>query len=453
MKIIIAGCGKIGVSVLSSLAQEGHDVTAIDDNSSVISELTNVYDVMGVCGNAVDCDTLMEAGAADCGMFVAMTDSDELNMLSCFLAKKMGAQNTIARIRNPEYNDSSLGFMRQHLELSMAINPELRAANELYNILKFPSALKIETFSQRNLEMIEFRLGEESDLAGKTIIEIRKKYDAKFLICCVQRGDDVFIPSGNFVLASGDKTGLTASQGEMQKLLKMLNSLRRQAKNILILGGSKTAYYLAKMCEASGSTVKIIEQDEARCLELTSLLPSATIIHGNGADQELLMEEGLASCDAFVALTGMDEENILLSVFANMQNVPKTVVKINRDELVWLAQKIGIESVVSPKEITSNILVQYARALENSSGSAAVETLYKLFDGKAEALEFIVKTESRLTGVMLKDISLKPNILIGGIMRGRKTIIPSGVDMILPGDRVIVISSGNRLNDISDILK
>ena len=451
MKIIIAGCGKIGTSVLASLAAEGHDVTAVDKKSEVITELTNVYDVMGVCGNAADCDTLIEAGAADCGLYVAMTESDELNMLSCFLAKKMGAQNTIARIRNPEYNDASLSFLRQHLELSMAINPEYRAAKELYNILKFPSALKIETFSRRNLEMIEFRIGEDSDLVGMNLLEIRKKYDAQFLITCVQRGEDVFIPNGLFTLEAGDKIGLTASLSEMQKLMKMLNSLRKQAKNILILGGSRTAYYLAKMFELAGNSAKIIEQDEARCLELTSVLPSSTIIHGNGAEQELLMEEGLGTCDAFVALTGIDEENILLGIFAAQQDVPKTVVKINRDELVSLAQKIGIDSIVSPKEITSNVLVQYARALENSTGSS-VETLYKIFDGKAEALEFIVAGESALTGVMLKEIKLKPNLLIGGIMRGRKTIIPSGVDMILPDDRVVVISSGNRLNDISDIL-
>ena len=452
MKIIIAGCGKIGTSVLSSLAQEGHDVTAVDKNPNVISELTNVYDVMGVCGNAVDCETLIEAGAGDCGMFVAMTDSDELNMLSCFLAKRMGAQNTIARIRNPEYNDTSLSFMRQHLELSMAINPDLRAAQEIYNILKFPSALRIETFSRRNLEMIEFRLSEDSELVGKSLVDIRKKYDAQFLICCVQRGEDVYIPSGFFTLQAGDKIGLTASQSEMEKLLKMLNAFKKQAKNIIILGGSKSAYYLAKMFESGGNSAKIIEQDEARCVELTSALPNATVIRGNGAEQELLMEEGLSSCDAFVALTGMDEENILLSIFASMQKVPKSVVKINRDELYLLARKMGIESAISPKEITSNILVQYARALENSSGSAAVETLYKIFDGKAEALEFNVKSESKLTGVPLREIKLKPNLLIGGIMRGRRTIIPSGADMIMPNDRVIVISSGNRINDILDIL-
>ncbi len=452
MKIIIAGCGKIGSAVIESLAGEGNDVVAVDKDNAVITELTNVYDIMGVCGNAADCDTLTEAGVSDCGLFVAMTESDELNMLSCFIARKMGAENTIARIRNPEYNDDSLGFLRQHLELSMAINPERGAAQEIYNILKFPSALKIETFSRRNLELIEFGLSDESALCGKSLTEIRKKYDAQFLICCVQRGEEVFIPNGNFVLEAGDKIGLTASMSEMQKLMKMLKSLKKSAKDVIVLGGSKTAFYLAQLLENSGTRVKIIEQDEARCRELTEELPFATIIRGNGTEQELLMEEGLESCDAFVALTGFDEENILLSIFASIHNVPKTVVKVNRDELAAMARNMKLGSIVSPKEITSNILMQYARALNNSSGSS-VETLYQLFNGKAEALEFKVAAESKLTGVPLRELRLKPNILIAGIMRGRRTIIPSGSDMLTAGDRVVVISSKNRLNDILDILK
>lgn len=451
MKIIIAGCGKIGSSVLANLSAEGHDITAIDTKPEIIKELTDIYDVMGVTGSAVDQEILEEAGVENCGMFIAMTESDELNMLSCFLAKKMGAKNTVARIRNPEYNDRRLDFLRQNLELSMSINPELRTARELYNVLKFPSALKIETFSRRNLEMIEFLLGEDSDLAGKNLHEIRKKYDAQFLIACVERGDRVVIPNGVFRLEKGDVIGLVASLPEMQKLLKMLKSLRRQSKNILILGGSKTAYYLAKMFEGGGNTVKIIEQDGQRSLELTEALPKATISLGNGADQETLMEEGLMTCDAFVALTGIDEENILLGIYASQQKVPKTIVKVNRDELASLAKKLGVESIVSPKEITSNILVQYARALDNSSGSS-VETLYKLFDGKAEALEFIVSGESEITGIPLKDLKLRPNILIAGIVRGRRIIIPSGSDDIEPSDRVVIISAGNRLSNLEDIL-
>ena len=458
MKIIIAGCGKIGTSVLSRFVDEKnrgvavHDVVAVDIKQEVIDDMTNRYDIMGVCGNAVSQSTLIEAGVSSCGLFVAMTDSDELNMLSCFIAKRMGARHTIARIRNPEYN-VDIGFLQKNLELSMAINPEYRTANELYNILKFPSALKIETFSRPNIEMIEFRLEHESEFIGKNLIEIRKKFDANFLICCVQRGEDVTIPGGFFTLAENDKIGVIASRSEMQKLMKELRNHRKQAKNIIILGGSKTAVYLARMFEATGGTAKIIEQDEKRCEELADELPGVMIIHGNGAEQELLNEYGLSTCDAFVALTGIDEENILVAAYAKTQDVPQTIAKINRDELVKLAENIGIGSFVSPRIITANILEQYARALENSSGSSHVETLYKIFGEKAEALEFAVSAESKLTGVMLRDLKLKDNLLVGGIVRGNKTIIPSGVDSVLPGDRVIIISSGNSISDIIDILK
>ena len=373
-------------------------------------------------------------------------------MLSCFLAKKMGAKRTIARIRNPEYNDNSLGFMRRHLELSMAINPELLTANELYNVLKFPSAVRIETFSRRNLEMFEIILPADCDLDGMSLIKMREKYNACVLVCCVQRGDEVFIPNGNFVLRAGDKIGLSASPAEISKLLKSLGVLMKKAKKIMILGGSKIAYYLAHMITTGGSSAKIIEQDAARCEELADILPETTIIHGNGLQQELLLEEGIESADAFVSLTGFDEENILTAIFASMQKVPKSIAKVNKDELASMASKIGVECIVSPKDITSSVIVKYARALENAEGSR-VETLYKLMDGKAEALEFIVNSESKLTNVPLKELQIKKGILIGGIMRGKKTIIPSGNDVITVDDRVIVISANERLNDLTDILK
>lgn len=452
MRIIVVGCGKIGTAILSSLVSEGHDVVVLDDDPEVVSNITNIYDVMGVCGNGADCETLEEAGVEKAQMFVAVTGSDELNMLSCFMAKKMGAEHTIARIRNPEYNDRSLGFMRQQLGLSMSINPELLAAQELFNMLKVPSAVKIESFSRRNLELIEIRLRQDSKLDGIKLSKMREKYKANFLICAVQREDQVYIPDGNFELKSGDRIGLTAAPAEIQKLLKMLDVLRKQARNVMILGGSRTAYYLAKMLSSIGNSVKIIEKDLRRCQELGSALPKAVVIQGDGAQQELLLEEGLHNLDAFVALTGMDEENILISLFASMQNVPKVIAKVNRGELSSMAEKIGLESIVFPKEITSNILVRYARALENSMGSN-VETLYKVMDGKAEALEFIVRTDSKLISIPLKELDFKKNILIAGIMRGRKTIIPSGDDVFLPGDRVIVLAAGQRLQDLSNIIK
>ena len=452
MKILVVGCGKIGTTIVDSLSAEGHDVTAIDSAPAALEEITNIYDVMGVCGNGADHDVLREADAAHADLFVAVTDSDESNMLSCFLARAMGAKHTIARIRNPEYNDSSLNFMKQHLGLSMAINPELLAAEELMNILKFPSAVKVETFSRRNFEMIELKLRDNSALDGLSLSELRGKYDAKFLVCVVQRGEEVYIPDGRFVLKSGDTIGLTATPSELQKLLRALGVLQKKARSVMILGGSRTAFYLARLLSLAGNSVTLVEKDAAVAQELSELLPKAVVVHGDGTQQELLLEEDLAAKDALVALTGMDEENILMSIFAASRNVPKVIAKINRDELAVLAEHLGVESIVSPRKIISDILVRYARALQNSMGSS-METLYQLMDGKAEALEFLVKDEPDVVGIPLKDLSIKPNILIAGILRDRKTLIPSGEDRILTGDHVIVLAAGRRLQDLSDILK
>lgn len=452
MKILVVGCGKIGTTIVDSLTAEGHDVTVIDSTPALLEEITNIYDVMGVCGNGADHDVLQEADAAHADLFVAVTGSDESNMLSCFLARAMGAKHTIARIRNPEYNDNSLNFMKQHLGLSMAINPELLAAEELLNILKFPSAVKVETFSRRNFEMIELKLREDSALDGLSLSELRGKYDAKFLICVVQRGDEVYIPDGRFVLKSGDKIGLTATPSELQKLLRAMGVLQKKARSVMILGGSRTAFYLARLLSSAGNSVTLVEKDAAVAQELSELLPKAVVVHGDGTQQELLLEEDLAAKDALVALTGIDEENILMSIFAASQDVPKVIAKINRDELASLAEHLGVESIVSPRKIISDILVRYARALQNSMGSS-VETLYQLMDGKAEALEFLVKDEPSVVGIPLKDLSIKPNILIAGILRDRKTLIPGGNDMILAGDHVIVLAAGRRLQDLSDILK
>ena len=451
MNIIVVGCGKIGTTILSSLVAEGHNVVALDSNPNTINEITNLYDAIGICGNGNDCDTLSEAGVEKAELFVAVTGSDEFNMLSCFLARRMGAKHTIARIRNPEYNDQNLGFIKKQLGLSMAINPDLLAAQEIFNILKLPSAAKIETFSRRDFEMIELKLRQESVLDGVSLIELRKKYDVKLLVCVVQRDNEVFIPDGSFVLKSGDKIGITATTSEILRFLKMLGVMQKQARNIMILGGSRTAYYLSKLLMGIGNTVKIVEKDHKRCLELSETLPNAVIINGDGAGQELLNEEGLSSMDAFISLTGMDEENILISFYAAAQNVPKVISKVNRDEFMYLAEKIGLDCTISPKNIISDILVRYARALENSLGSN-VETLYQIMDGKAEALEFNIVADSAVTEIPLKDMKLKPNTLIAGIMRGRRIIIPSGDDLILPEDKVVIITSGYKLNDISDIL-
>ena len=453
MNIIIVGCGKIGSTILESLVEEGHDVVGIDNDEQVITQITNVHDIMAVCGSGTDYDMLKEAGVANAEMFIAVTSSDELNMLSCYMAKKMGAKHTIARIRNPEYTQSNLGFLKQQLDLSMAINPESLAAVEMFNILKLPSAVKIQTFSQRNFEIIEIILKENSALAGMKLMELRNKFNAQFLICAVQRGEDVYIPSGNFQLMAGDKIGLTASLSEIQKLMRSLKIEKKQAKDVMILGGSKIAYYLAKMLTTSGNGVKIIEKDHEKCQELSESLDKVVIIEGDGAEQEILLEEGLNSLDAFVALTGMDEENILISIFASSHNVPTVITKVNRNELSQLASKLGLDCIVSPKKIVSDVIVRYARALENSRGSN-VETLYNIMDDKAEVLEFNVRSDFKQVNIPLRDLTLKPNILIAGILRDRKPIIPTGDDMIMKNDKVVVVvTSDQRLNDLSDIVK
>ena len=452
MKIIISGCGKIGATILESLVAEGHDIVAIDNNQSVIQEITNVYDVMGVCGNCFDCDVLEEAGISEAELFIAVAGSDESNMMSCFLARKLGAKHTIARIRNPEYNDKSLSILRHHFELSMSINPERLAAHEIFNILKFPSAVKIDSFSRRSFEMIEFRLKDDSVLDGLTLSGFRDKYKTQVLICCVLRDDEIFIPGGNFVLKSGDKISLAATHTDITRLFKELGLSQKQSKNVMILGGSRISYYLSEMLAGAGISVKIIDRNEKNCELLSDLLPKAVIINADGSQQDLLLEEGLTTMDAFVSLTGMDEENILISIFAATQNVPKVISKVNKDELASMAEKLGLDTIVSPKKIVSDVIIRYARALRNSLGSS-VETLYKVMDGHAEALEFIVKDDARIVNIPLKNLRLKKNILIGGITRDRKRIVPGGNDVILPGDHVIIIAANQRLQELADILE
>ena len=454
MNIIIAGAGKIGFAVISTLVKEGHNVTVIDKNDDIVSDVTNIYDVMGVCGNCADCETLEEAGIENAELYVAFTDSDEMNMLSCFLAKKMGAKHTVARIRNPEYNDRSLGFMRQQLDLSMSVNPELLVAQELYNILKIPSAFKVEYFAKRGLEIIEMKLKETSPLCGKKLSKLREKQKEEFLIGAVLRDGELIIPDGNFELAAGDIISLAATPSDMQKLLKGLGIINKKARSVMILGGSKTAYYLSKMLISSGNEVKIIEKDAKRCEELSDVIPKAILINGDGSQQELLLEEGLRSLDAFVSLTGMDEENIIMSIFASNQNVPKVISKVNRKEMVKMAKSLGLNSIVSTKSITSDIILRYTRAIENSISSSSIEALYKFMDGKVEALEFKIKDDSKLIGVPVKEMKIKQGVLLAGITRAnKKTIIPSGDDCIMRGDRVIILSAQSHIAQLSDILR
>ena len=451
MKIMVVGCGKIGLAIIKSLIVEGHDLTVMDNDPKVISDITNIYDVMAICGSGTDYEALTEAEVDTVELFIAVTGSDEFNMLSCFLAKKMGASHTVARIRNPEYNAKKGDILRKELGVSHAINPELSAAKEMLNVLKLPSAVKVETFSRGNFEMVEIVIKEKTPLDNVSLIELRKKYTEKFLVCAVDRQEKVYIPDGNFILKSGDKIGLLAAPTEIQRLLKKLGISQKKARNVMILGASRTAYYLAKMLIDSGNSVKIVEINHERCINISEALPEAVVINGDGASRDLLLEEGISTVDAFVSLTGDDEKNILLSYFALEQNVPKVITKVNREEYFATAEKLGLETIIAPRSSISNIAVRYARAIQNSMGSK-VETLYKLMDGHAEALEFIAASDCEIIGLPFKNLRTKSNVLVGGIIRGRRAIIPNGDDCIMAGDRVVVISTGNPLADLEDIV-
>ncbi len=453
MNIVIAGCGKIGTAVMSNLLAEGHDITVIDNAPDVITEITNIYDVIGLCGNCADSDILMDAGIENTELFAAFTGTDEINMLSCFIARKMGAKHTVSRIRNLEFTDNSLSLLRQHLNISMALNPEKQAARKIFNVLKLPSALKIINFSAKNFEMIEIKLKPDSVLNGMTIEQMRKKYAQKFLVCLINRDGEIHIPDGNFVLRGGDKISVTADPLEIQKLLKSLGILQKQAKNIMIIGASRTAYYLSIMLLGMGCSVKVIDSNLEKCKQFAELLKKVDVVHGDASREEVLLEEGLLSMDAFVPLTGMDEENILLSYYASNHNISKVVAKVNRSEFADIAEKLEIDSIVSPKDATSDIVVRYARGLENSIGSS-VETMYKLMNDRAEALEFNIRSDCDICNIPLKKLKTKRNLLIAGIIREKKTIIiPDGDDVILPDDKVVVLTNRHHINRISDIVE
>ena len=451
MKIILVGCGKIGVALIGALVAEGHDLVVIDNRREVLDELTNQYDVMCMEGNGADCEALLEAGVDKSELFIAVTGSDELNMLMCFLAKRQGAGHTIARIRNPQYNDKSLSFLRQQLDLDLPVNPELLTAQELYHVLKLPAASKVETFSRRSFEMVELRLKDDSPLLGQRLMDLRSRFKAKFLICVVQRENEVIIPRGDFVLHAGDRIGLTADRAELWKLLRATGLAKRQAKNVTLLGGSRIAFYLAKMLLNSGTDVTLIDTDKSICHKFSDLLPGIRVYCGDGTQRELLQEAGLLEQNAFVTLTGMDEENIIVAYYARTQKVSQVIAKVNRDEMAAMAEQMGLESVISPKTVVVNVVLRYVRALQSSMGSS-IENLYQLMEGRAEALEFIVQGETGYTGIPLKSLRQKKNVLIGGILRDRKAIIPAGDDMILPGDHVVVIAGHRRLNALEEIL-
>lgn len=451
MKIVVIGDGKVGRAIVQHTCKEGHEVVVIDKNPKVIEELVNTYDAGGICGNGACIDIQESAGVAKADLVVAATSRDEVNMLACLIAKKLGAKATIARVRSYEYNQN-IELMKEALGIQMTINPELEAANEIMNIINFPEANRVDTFANGNVDLVELFIPENSPLIGLTLANISTKYQVRILVCAVQRGEEVFIPTGNFTFQAKDKIHITASRLVVKDFLKKLGLIETKMKDILVIGGGKISTYLAEQLIKGKYNVKIIEKDYERCLELSELLPGASIVHGDGSDQLLLEEEGLDSCDAIVCLTNLDEENIIISLYAQKKEVSKIITKVNKESFAGIVETIGVASVISPKEITSSRVISYVRSTSNIHGSNIVK-LYKLVNNRVEAIEFIAKKSSKLLNVCLKDLKLKKNVLIASIIRNSEVIIPSGMTQIEENDSVIVVTTGQILDDLNDILE
>ena len=452
MNIIIAGCGKVGRALAEQLSREKHDITVIDRKPEAIQQITNIADVRGVVGNGASFEIQMDAGIDTADLMIAVTDADEVNLLCCLIAKKAGGCQTIARVRNPVYHHE-IHHIKDELGLSMVINPEWAAAMEMARLLRFPSAIEIDTFANGRIELLRFQLEEQNPLCNNKIKDLHMLSRCEVLICIVERGNEVLIPSGEVELKAGDMISVVASPVNASRFFKTIGIETNQVKNTMIIGGGKISFYLAKRLLEMGIQVKIIEKDRDACERLCEILPKAMIINGDGTDRELLAEEGLAKAEGFAALTNMDEENVMLALYAKSMSKAKKITKINRNTFDTIIGSLNIGSLIYPKHITSETILQYVRAMQNSIGSN-VETLYRLVDGNAEALEFVIKGKSEVTDIPLQELQLKPHILVCAINRKGKIIIPKGQDCIQEGDSVVIITTDcGAYKDIRDIMK
>lgn len=451
LSIIIVGCGKVGNTLIEQLSKEGHDITIIDKNPTKIQELTNLYDIMGLVGNGASYSVQMDAGIENADLIIAVTDSDELNLLCCTVAKRMGDCASIARVRTPDYS-TEVEYLREKLGLTMIINPELEASREIARILYLPTALEVNSFAHGQAELVKFKIPEGNILDGITIATLGKDISSDILICAIEREGEIYIPGGAFSMEQGDVVYFVAPRKIIRTFLNRIGFKTKQVKNTLIIGGGKGAYYLASQLIRMGISTKIIERDKSRCEELSVLLPKAVIINGDGTDQELLLEEGLEQVESFVPLTGIDEENILLTLYAKKNSHAKVITKINRLNFTDVVTSLDLGSVIYPRLITSEAIIAYVRAKKNSMNSN-IETLYHMFDYRVEAIEFRIEEPSEVTDVPLKDLRLKKGLLVCCIYRYGFIRIPSGQDTIQVGDRVMIVTSHTGFDDISDILR
>ena len=450
LNIIIVGCGKVGTTLVEQLSREGHDITIIDKNAQKIQSIANLYDIMGLAGNGASYSIQMEAGIEKADLIIAVTDSDELNLLCCTVARRVGNCAAIARVRTPDYSREA-GYLREKLGLAMIINPELEAAREAARILYLPTALEVNSFAHGQAELIKFKIPDGNILDGMSIAFLGGNIATNILVCAVERNGEVYIPSGNFQLQKYDILSFVASRDAGKAFLENIGFKTNQVKDTMIIGGGKAAYYLAVQLMHMGISVKIIENNRPRCEELSILLPKAIIINGDGTDEELLKEEGIEYTESFVALTGIDEENILLTLHARQVSHAKVITKINRITFRDVISRLDLGSVIYPRYITSEAIIAYVRAKKDSMNSN-IETLYHMFDSRVEAIEFRVDEESAVTGVPLAELSLKSNLLISFINRDGSIIIPSGQDRIMAGDTVMIVTTHTGFHDIQDIL-
>lgn len=450
MKIIIVGCGKVGTTLVEQLTKEGHDITIIDKDASKVQSITNLYDAMGIEGNGASYSVQKEAGIDSADLFIAVTDSDELNLLCCTVAKREGKCVTIARVRTPEYSKEA-AFLKEKLGLEMIINPEFETAQIMSRILTLPMAEEITTFGHGYVDMVKFRLPEGNMLDGKRIMDLGKDLTSSVVICAIERNGEVFIPSGQFILRGGDLISFVAGRSDLRKFIRNIGLRTGQVQNALIVGGGKASYYLGRSLLKQGIKVKIIEVNQKKCEELSVSLPKAIIINDDGTSEEVLKEAGISEAQAFIPMTGIDEENILLSLHANQVSNAKVITRVTRNNFKEIVNNLDLGSVIYPKYITSEAIIAYVRARHNSMDSN-IETLSYMFDTKAEAIEFKVRSESAVTGKSLAELKLKKNLLIAFIMRKDKIIYPSGSDEIRPGDTVMIVTTNTGFRDIQDIL-
>lgn len=449
MRIVIGGGGKVGELLCKDLAAEGHDIILIEIDEQVIDDMIAGADIGALQGNVADYNTQVEAGVEGCDFFISVTANDEVNMIAAVIASKLGAANTIARVRNPEYGQN-LGFMRNSLGISLLINPDLEAAREIAKLLKFPNALNVESFANGRLNMVELYIDEDSPLADMKLTEFRAKFGA-CLVCAAQRGDEVHIPGGNFVLKEGDHILVTGPVGDLDKIYKAAGAFKGKLKNLLLIGGGKTAHYICQKMVPSGMRIRVIEKNHKLAMQLANDFPKINVTIGDGTDYRLLDECNFDRADAVVALTGIDEENVLMGMYAASREIPKIITKVNRTQMLSILRDVGLQTIITPKRLVSDHILRLTRGYDNAQGSN-VEALYRLLNDQAEALEFNVRKGSKVTGVPLSNLSIKSEVLIAFILRGQKIIFPKGDDTIEAGDHILVISKEKNFDDVEDIL-